>query len=287
MEVQCGRMDLDGWVEPGQPEGHVRDSGYGCRVQRSWGANGAVSWTDAAGNFWLFGGDGFDSAGTDGYLNDLWKYSAGEWTWMSGSNVVNQMGHTGLRVRLPRCNIPGARAGCCYLDRRSRKFLALRWLWLRLSGEAGKTQRPMEAQRGRVDLDGWVERGQPGGTYGTQGTAAAGNIPGARSWSSSWTDAAGNFWLFGGSGYSSDLSGSLNDLWKYSAGEWTWMGGSNGVSQDGTYGTQGTAAASNIPGARAESISWTDAAGNLWLFGGDGYGVGTYGYLNDLWKYEP
>jgi len=33
-----------------------------------------VNWTDASGNFWLFGGNGFDSAGTQGYLNDLWKY---------------------------------------------------------------------------------------------------------------------------------------------------------------------------------------------------------------------
>ena len=45
-------------------------------------------------------------------------------------------------------------------------------------------------------------------------------------------------------------TGYLNDLWKYSAGEWTWMSGSNVVNQEGTYGTQGTAAAGNIPGAR-------------------------------------
>ena len=30
--------------------------------------------------------------GQSGYLNDLWKYSAGQWTWMGGSNVVNQAG---------------------------------------------------------------------------------------------------------------------------------------------------------------------------------------------------
>ena len=33
---------------------------------------------------------------------------------------------------------------------------------------------------------------------------------------------------------------------------------------------------------------WIDAAGNLWLFGGQGLcSSGTVGYLNDLWKYEP
>ena len=34
-----------------------------------------MSWIDASGNLWLFGGDGYDSVGTqDEYLNDLWKY---------------------------------------------------------------------------------------------------------------------------------------------------------------------------------------------------------------------
>jgi len=34
----------------------------------------AVTWTDSSGNFWLFGGIGYDSAGTWGSLNDLWRY---------------------------------------------------------------------------------------------------------------------------------------------------------------------------------------------------------------------
>jgi hypothetical protein len=38
------------------------------------GRGSAVSWTDSSGNFWLFGGDGSDSTGTEAFLNDLWKY---------------------------------------------------------------------------------------------------------------------------------------------------------------------------------------------------------------------
>ncbi|MGA8221852.1 MAG: hypothetical protein WB780_09395, partial [Candidatus Acidiferrales bacterium] len=69
--------------------------------------------------------------------------------------------------------------------------------------------------------------------------------------------------------------------------EWAWVDGANIVNQDGAYGTKGTAAPGNIPGARHGSISWTDAAGNLWLFGGVGYdSAGTLGDLNDLWKYS-
>ncbi len=35
---------------------------------------GAVNWTDNQGNLWLFGGNGVDSAGNNGQLNDLWEY---------------------------------------------------------------------------------------------------------------------------------------------------------------------------------------------------------------------
>jgi hypothetical protein len=74
------------------------------------------------------------------------------------------------------------------------------------------------------------------------------------------------------------------------------MGGSSSVSclangdcgQPGVYGTLGNPAAGSIPGARDTASSWTDSEGNLWLFGGEGLDAnGNYGYLNDLWKYDP
>ena len=153
----------------------------------------ATTWTDKAGDFWLFGGYGYDSVGADGPLNDLWKFSTGQWTWMSGSTKAKQPG-----------------------------------------------------------------------IYGTQGMAAATNVPGARSASAAWADAAGNLWLFGGGGYDSTGSlGYLNDLWEYSAGQWTWIGGSNFSNQPATYGTQGTAAPDNIPAGRFQFVSWIDPAGKF------------------------
>jgi N-acetylneuraminic acid mutarotase len=131
------------------------------------------------------------------------------------------------------------------------------------------------------------------GVYGTQGAASAGNVPGARFSALSWTDAAGNLWLFGGSGFdSTGASGEdlLNDLWKYSPGAntWTWINGVDGVDAAGIYGTKGTAAANNQPGARYFAGSWTDHSGNFWLFGGIGYSsTGQYSSVNDLWKFTP
>ena len=65
------------------------------------------------------------------------------------------------------------------------------------------------------------------------------------------------------------------------------MSGANTARQIGTYGTKGVPDAANVPGARINSVSWTDSDGNLWLFGGYGYGSTSSGYLNDLWRYDP
>ena len=32
------------------------------------------AWTNHAGGFWVFGGQGFDSTDAGGLLNDLWEY---------------------------------------------------------------------------------------------------------------------------------------------------------------------------------------------------------------------
>ncbi len=58
------------------------------------------------------------------------------------------------------------------------------------------------------------------------------------------------------------------------------------VNKLGVYGTQSQFDVGNTPGARYVSVSWTDANGNLLLFGGYGYDTASEGYMNDLWKYN-
>jgi hypothetical protein len=123
------------------------------------------------------------------------------------------------------------------------------------------------------------------------GTPSGALVPGARERSVSWIDGLGNLWVFGGYGYdSSGSTGYLNDLWRYEpiSGQWTWTSGASAVNQVGSYGTQGTPDAANVPGGRYGSVSWIDGFGRLWLFGGYGYdSAGSIGYLNDLWQYDP
>jgi hypothetical protein len=67
---------------------------------RDW----SVGWTDSSGNLWLFGG-----SGPSGWFNDLWKYSNGQWTWVSGASQVNQPGTYGVQGASVSGNIPGSR----------------------------------------------------------------------------------------------------------------------------------------------------------------------------------
>lgn len=249
------------------------------------GRSDAVAWTDGSGDFWLFGGLGWDSAGAWGDLNDLWKYNNGQWTWVSGANVVQQDGVYGeLGVRNPT-NVPGARIDAA--------------AWTDVSGSlwlfGGSYNQPMGTIHLLNDL-WWFNNGQwtwmggtdqpdQAGVYGTKGVASSTNIPGARSGAAFWTDNSGNFWLFSGG------SSWQNDLWEYSNGQWIWVDGSQ-ANSPGTYGTLGTASPTNIPGSRFSASTWTDHSGNLWLFGGNGndstgISQGSFGYLNDLWKYQP
>jgi N-acetylneuraminic acid mutarotase len=254
---------------------------------------GAVSWLDSSGKLWLFGGGGIDSAGDGGWLNDLWKYDPTtlEWTWISGSNTVDQAGIYGTKGTAAPSNVPGARhSPVPWLDSSGK-------LWLfggqgyDSTSSAGNLNDLWKYDPTTLEWT-WISGSSTinqAGTYGTQGTAAPSNVPGARDQTVSWLDSSSKLWLFGGKGYDSGSNlGDLNDLWKYDPTtlEWTWISGSNTVSQAGIYGTIGLAASSNVPGARHSPVPWLDSSGKLWLFGGHGYdSAGNVSWLNDLWKY--
>jgi N-acetylneuraminic acid mutarotase len=251
---------------------------------------GAVTWIDASGNFWLFGGFSADASGQQyGTLNDLWKYSNGQWIWESGSQMMNQSGVYGVQGLPAPANVPGGRQ------------FAVGWsdvsgdLWLfggagsDANGHPGWLNDLWKYSNGQWTwVSGSSVYSQPG-VYGVQGTAAAANTPGSRQEALSWTDSSGNFWLFGGNGLDSAThAGLLNDLWKFNSGEWTWVSGSHLINQFGVYGSQGSLAPGNIPGARGLASGWRDANGNLWLFGGYGTAAsGSEGNLSDLWMYMP
>jgi len=73
--------------------------------------------------------------------------------------------------------------------------------------------------------------------------------------------------LFGGGGYDqSGGDGALNDLWKYSAGQWTYMSGSQLSLQPSSYGPLGNISAQSLPGGCAGNMRWIDKTGRLWAY---------------------
>jgi N-acetylneuraminic acid mutarotase len=184
----------------------------------------AVSWTDRSGNFWLFGGNGYDSTGVCcllNDLNDLWEFnpSTTEWTWVGGSNTANAQGVYGTQGTGSASNVPGSRlAAVSWIDSSNN-------LWLFggfYTGSGGASEvsfNDLWEFNAAAKTWTWVSGSNTGnaiGVYGTLGIAAATNFPGARSSAVSWIDSSGNLWLFGGSGYdSAGTNGNLNDLWRY------------------------------------------------------------------------
>ena len=263
-----------------------------------------ISWTDANGNLWLFGGAGTDATGTFIAFNDLWKYSptSGEWTWVGGSNTPGAAGVYGTRGVAAATNMPGARevnnvvwqdaAGNIWLfggdgSDSTGAYTRMNDLW-EYSPTSGEWTWVNGSPTGNA-ISG-PNTGTAIGVYGTQGVSEATNVPGARLMPVTWVGADGNLWLFGGAGYdSTGAQGELNDLWKYSpsSGQWTWVGGSSTANAAGIYGTQGVAAAANVPPGRDGASGWMDASGNMWLFGGEGVVAGSGHRFNDLWEYSP
>ena len=268
----------------------------------------ATSWSDGSGNFWLFGGYGYDANSKWGTLNDLWKFSpsTGEWSWMGGSSAltcdaVNLCGVAGvpgtLGIPAPG-NVPGGREGAVgWTDSTGN-------LWLFGGTANGSLKYPNDLWKFNPSTNEWTWMDGSGtvsqnGVYGTLGTPAAENLPGGRFAASGWTDGSGNLWLFGGEGIdAAGYEGNLNDLWRFrpDANQWTWMGGSSAPGVDsygfrgqaGIYGTLAALAAENSPGGRQGAITWMDASGHLWLFGGEGLdSTGQIGFLNDLWEFDP
>ena len=251
----------------------------------------AAGWIDANGDFWLYGGEGYDSRGDFCYPNDLWEFNVAQkqWIWQAGSKfcVDYEAGYSGDYGPL---GTPAIGSSPWSLASPSTFTDSSGHLWLfGGDGNNGVSYPLNDVWEFYPGTDEWAWEsansaggsGTDVGSYGTQDSWTAMNIPNGRWASASWTDLEGNFWLF--SGY-----GAPNDLWEFkpSINEWSWVGGSSTWGLPGVYGTLGSPAAGNIPGLRAAATTWTDSKGNLWLFGGQGFDAqAADGYLNDLWQY--
>ncbi len=266
--------------------------GISASTNKPGARTSATTWRDNNGNLWMFGGLGLSNS-AQGYLNDLWKFdpATNQWTWTKGDSSIQQYSIYGTQGTAATANKPGGTyASVSWTDGNGN-------LWL--FGGFGYTDatfgflntlwkfNPTTNEWTWVKGDKLIDKC---GTYGTKGNEHINNKPGARYGSSTWIDASGNLWLYGGYGLNgSTTPGFLNDLWRYNpaTNKWAWISGDNAVERTAVFGTKGIAASTNKPGARNGGRAWNDADGNFWIFGGHGYDEINSGKLNDLWKYNP
>jgi len=292
-------------------------TGGGCTKPGSrWGG---VTWNDAAGNLWMFGGQGQDQTGGLTLLNDIWEFDLNSgpcaydevngtetftnctWIWKAGSNTGNQP---------TTASFPGGRWGAASATDATGANV---WMF---GGQgydaAGKVGLLNDLWKYNIAAGTWTlvsgspVTANPNGAYpAAAGTGGAGFFPGGRQTAVLWVDSTGNIWVFGGfgldskgtSGGTGQIGSILNDLWEFNqgTGQWTWVSGSNLADQNGVYGLQGisnattNASATNMPGSRWGSVGWIDSNNNLFFFGGFGFGSNSTqptGFLNDVWEYQ-
>jgi Galactose oxidase, central domain len=208
------------------------------------GRQAMVSWLDNAGNFWIFGGYNLSGLGQPNSFNDLWKFSGGQWTWVSGANTVNQVGIYGTQGVSASTNVPGARwSPAAWTDKQGNFWLyggqgydlagngSLADLWAYNPNAPAVPADPnpyLPASAQWVWVKGPNSVSQPG-QYGLDPSTEFGtfwphvtNHPSSRYATSYWyqTDPFGQsqFFMFGGEGFDSTTSnnnGLLNDLERY------------------------------------------------------------------------
>jgi N-acetylneuraminic acid mutarotase len=252
--------------------------------------SGQTGCFDKNSNFWVFGGKGYAGTGSSGGLNDLWElpHARPPWDWVSGSNATRAGASYGTIGVAASGNTPGYRTSSSSAVDGSGNIWIFGGLGEDGNGDTAVDLNDLWKYNPVAKQWTWMAGGKVG--KGAPVYTSSGGDPGAREGASSWFDAAGNYWLFGGF---DSTYGYFNDLWEFTpaSGTWKWIGGdqnSSNVVHPGVYGTMGTAASTNMPGARRSPAFALDAAGNVWLFGGTGYDIrGWLGVLGDLWKYSP
>ena len=204
----------------------------------------------------------------------------GEWTWVHGDALGNQNGSFGVQgVSSPANKPPASYEGCEWTDHNGNF-----WMY---GGQ--HTAGNFYADLWKYDpvINEWVWVNGPGTinpppVYGTQGVPSPLNNPGGRGWApSSWVDQNNNLWMFAGC---DPGTADMNNLWMYNitTNEWTWMKGDNFSGSAGSPGVMGVPSLTNEPSARHEcTCSWIDASGDLWVFGGYGFGQ-----TDDLWRFN-
>ncbi len=237
---------------------------------------GGTTWTDLNGDLWFFSACTILTV-----IPDLWRYNiaTNQWTWISGESSPSAFGKNGIKGVPSASNYPPPRgeSACSWTDSKNN-------LWL--FGGSGPFDNLNDVWKYNISTNEWSwEFGANGGlvypVYGIIGVESPSNDPGSRCVYSRYFDGGNNLYIFGGTG----INGNHSDIWKYNltSGMWTWVGGPNGLNDNGSYTAYCDDNDINLPANRMESRTSCGNSCGLWIFGGSSNSATE---LNDLWHYS-
>ncbi|MBL7698186.1 MAG: hypothetical protein JNK79_08515, partial [Chitinophagaceae bacterium] len=265
----------------------------------------ASTWTDKAGNLWMYGGRAQNRIGN---LADLWKYdpAINQWTWISGTTNAFDEGEYGAEgVPDAGSRPPNLSSASAAVDINGNFWMVGGFTLQLFTDDVEFTTRTIWRYDPVAQL--WTYFGDNDlvaeaishfPNFGTKGVADPANLPPTRLAGGLWVDSSGHLYWFGGLEFyfvgagSDDLrfeTATRNDLWRYDTSTriWTWINGNKEREAFGRYGTKGSPDPLNTPGARLSFATFDMLDGKMMLFGGSGYSEDNSGSLNDLWSYDP
>jgi len=249
----------------------------------------SLVWQNAAGDVYLYGGLGISSSGSLGRMNDFWKWDGNDWTWMAGTDALNDQGALSASPNSPDAgNYPGARSATCnwgddngfYMyggqGISSGGFGYLDQLWY------------YEASSGHwAMLSGSTTAKDVLATYGEATDNDASVSPGNLRSAMMWSDGS-DVYVFGGVRWEGSSYLRNNNLWHWDGNEWAWLkGGKNNsyTSMIESAGSEFDASFEYLPSAKESSVYWSNG-NSFYLFGGLSLASGSSQRMSDLWVLE-
>ena len=175
------------------------------------GRSSYTHWLDNSGGLYMMGGHA-DTA----YYNDMWRYDMNTniWTWVAGTNMINDTGRYASTCVFDSVNIPEART-----EQRSSVQDGCGNFWM----FGGINQRSL----GHVMNDLWIfdhstlewswlhgsNQINPPFSFGTKGIPSPTNLPIARAGAIAWWGNDNRFYMFGGTIDNTGLT--VCDMWVY------------------------------------------------------------------------
>ncbi|MEP1032378.1 IPT/TIG domain-containing protein [Ekhidna sp.] len=236
---------------------------------------------DETGLLWLFGGEYRESGKPEYHISDLWTFDGDTWELKNGDGTQNYT--PDLQNKRP-----SARSGAAtWTDDSGKLWLfggygvvgnqvrSLNDLW-----HFKKNKWTMVKDNHLVLNDSFVQQNKR---------------PGPRAYASVWKDTNGVVWMFGGEGSNTDSTreAPLNDLWKITNGQWSYVDGPLEMRDMGNATAPKIPYPDSWPSSRYGAACWLNPTGWLMMYGGKGYGESrttgnkSLGRLQQMWQFSP